>query len=187
MHTEDDQLISSYLEGDDQSLAVLVDRYLPHVYNFAFSLTRDKSLAEDVTQESFVKAWKNIRKFSPTKSFRGWLFTIARNTAIDVLRKKKDIPFSSFETENGNTLVDTLKDSEPTPAELVTLAEDYRYLENMLQELNPMYREVLTLRHTSDMTFDEIAQIVSRPLHTVKSQYRRAIIALRRLNQERLA
>lgn len=183
MRKADEQLISDYLEGDEHALSVLVDRYLNDLCHFAFSLTRDRQSAEDVAQESFVKAWKNMRRFVPGNSFRGWLFSIARNTAIDLLRKKQDIAFSAFETEEGNVILDTLKDTGPLPDELLARAEDTCYLEGLLEQINPLYREVLTLRHTSNMTFEEIGQIVGRPLHTVKSQYRRAIAALQRVAQ----
>ncbi len=182
MEKDDEQLISAYLEGDDHSLSVLVDRYLADAYNFAFKLTNDSHIAEDITQESFMKAWKNIRKFIPGNSFQSWLFSIIRNTSIDYLRKNRELPFSNFETQEGyNTIMSTLTDTEPLQDELITMAENTRYVENLLEQINPQYREVLTLRHTSNMTFDEMSKILRRPLHTVKSQYRRGITSLRRL------
>jgi RNA polymerase sigma-70 factor (ECF subfamily) len=188
MKKGDEQLISAYLEGDDHSLAILVDRYLNDAYNFAFKLTNDSHVAEDVTQESFMKAWKNIRKFIPGNSFRTWLFSIIHNTSIDYLRKKRELPFSSFEKLEGyNSLVATLTDSEPLQDELIAMAEDARYVENLLNQLNPQYREVLTLRHTNNMTFDEMGKLLRRPLHTVKSQYRRGVASLRRLMNTQIA
>ncbi|MFA5889037.1 MAG: sigma-70 family RNA polymerase sigma factor [Candidatus Paceibacterota bacterium] len=182
MQKDDEQLISAYLEGDDHALTVLVDRYLKDAYNFALKLTNDKHIAEDITQESFMKAWKNIRKFISGNSFRGWLFRIIYNTSIDYLRKTKELPFSNFENSEGhNLLVETLTDKEPLQDELLAQAENVRYLENFLSQLNPRYREVLTLRHTSNMTFDEIGKVLKKPIHTVKSQYRRGLASLRRL------
>ena len=182
MKKEDEQLISAYLEGDDHALTVLVDRYLPDAYNFAFKLINDQHIAEDVTQESFMKAWKNMRGFIPGNSFRGWLFRIIYNTSIDYLRKRKELPFSNFENSEGyNSLVATLTDKEPLQDELLSRAEDVKYLEAFLIQLNPQYHEVLTLRHTSNMTFDEIGKVLKRPIHTVKSQYRRGLVSLRRL------
>lgn len=185
MKRADEQLVSDYLEGDENALSVLVDRYLSDLCNFTYSLTQDRQSAEDVAQVAFVKAWKNMRRFVPGNSFRGWLFSIARNTAIDLLRKKQNVAFSAFETGDGNVILDTLRDTAPLPDELLARAEDARYLEGLLEAMNPAYREVLTLRHTSNMTFEEIGQIVGRPLHTVKSQYRRAIVALQRVAQIR--
>jgi RNA polymerase sigma-70 factor (ECF subfamily) len=181
MHSTDDHLISDYLEGDEQALAALVDRHLPAVYNFAFSLTHDAQTAEDVAQEAFVKAWKNIRRFIPTKNFQTWLFSIARNTAIDMLRKKKEVPFSSFENEAAeNPFVAALADNSPSPRELLEKAEDAAYAQALLEGLGPLYRDVLKLRYESNLTFAEIGEILKRPLHTVKSQHRRALASLQR-------
>lgn len=189
MQKADEQLISDYLEGNEKALSVLVDRYLSDAYAFAVKLTGDAQVAEDITQESFTKAWKNMRKFVPGNSFRGWLFSIVRNTAIDFLRKKKTVPFSAFETtsDGENVLVATLADAGPLPDELLARAEDARFLETLLEQINPEYREVLTLRHTSNMTFDEIGKLLKRPLHTVKSQHRRGLVALRRLLETQTA
>ena len=189
MKENDEQLIAEYLEGDENALSILVDRYLTDVYTFAFKLTGDKQVAEDITQESFTKAWKNMRKFVPGNSFRGWLFTIVRNTAIDFLRKKKDVPFSFFENTNEgeNILTATLADTAPLPDELLLRAEDVRFLELLLGQINPEYSEVLTLRNSSNMTFGEIGKLLKRPLHTVKSQHRRGLVALRRLFEKKTA
>lgn len=181
MKTSDGQLISDYLEGNERALSILVDRYLKDVYNFAYRLTHNKQAAEDVAQESFIKAWKHIRRYRQDSDFKTWIFTIARNTAIDWLRQKKEIALSAFENEEGeNVLLATLKDTKPLPDELIARAEDAAYVRALLSELNPEYREVLELRYSSNLTFEEIGNILKRPLHTVKSQHRRAIAILRR-------
>lgn len=182
MKKTDEQLISDYLEGDEKSLGVLVDRYLTNAYNFAYKLVNDRGVALDITQESFIKVWKNIRKYRQGSNFQTWLFTITRNTAIDWLRKKKELAFSTFENEKSeNTFAETLVDGASSPLELLAQAEDTIFVETLLNELNPQYRDVLTLRYSSDFTFEEIGKLLKRPLHTVKSQHRRALVALRRL------
>ena len=188
MKETDGQLISNYLEGDEKALGFLVERYLKDVYNFAFRLTGDIQAAEDISQDSFIKAWKHIRRYRQGSNFQAWLFTITRNTAIDWLRQKKEIVFSSFENERGeNVLIETLADKRPLPDELIAQAEDAKFVQALLTQLDPRYREVLTLKYTSDLTFEQIGEILRRPLHTVKSQRRRALIALRRLLQAKPA
>lgn len=184
MNRNDEQLITDYLEGDDTALSFLVDRYIKDVYRFAYQLTNDTGIAEDVTQESFVKAWKHIRSYRQDSSFKTWIFTIARNTAIDWLRKQKEVRLSSFENAEGhNMLLETTADEELLPNELLERAENIAYVASLLEQLDPKYREVLTLRHSSNMTFEEIGEILKRPLHTVKSQHRRALVMLKRLSE----
>ncbi len=180
MQYEDEELIERYLEGDDRALGVLVDRYLKPVYNLVFRLTGDAQAADDITQESFVKAWKHIRSFRRGESFKAWLFRIARNTAIDWLRRKKDVPLSTFDDEEGGNFFEaSIVDEEPLQDEMFARAEESHAMAELLDALAPQYREVVMLRHTSNLTFEEIGDIVHRPLHTVKSQYRRALIILR--------
>ncbi len=184
MKKTDEQLISDYLEGDDKSLELLVNRYLSDAYNFAHKLVRDREVSQDITQESFVKVWKNIRKYRQGSNFKTWLFTIIRNTAIDWLRQKRDLTFSFFENKKGeNIFVENLVDETPLADELLVQAQDAVLVEELLAELNPLYRDVLTLRYSSNFTFEEIGEFLKKPLHTVKSQHRRALATIRRLLQ----
>ncbi|MCF7834163.1 MAG: RNA polymerase sigma factor [Candidatus Pacebacteria bacterium] len=182
MKLSDENLIASYLEGNDKSLSVLIDRYLDDSFRFAMSIVKDEQVAEDIVQESFIKAWKNVRRFIPTNNFRKWLFSIIHNTAIDYLRAKKEIVFSQFENINGeNPYINQIKDDAMLPDELLNKAQNMFYMQSVLEEINPKYREVILLKQDNDMTFENIGKILKRPLHTVKSQYRRGIVLVARL------
>jgi RNA polymerase sigma-70 factor (ECF subfamily) len=133
-------------------------------------------------QETFFKVWKNLKKFRQGENFKTWIFTIARNTAIDFLRKRKEYVFSDFENaEGGNYVADTLTDPEPLPDALVETLEREKLLEELLSKISPQYREVLMLRYHEDLTFEEIGKVLDKPLDTVKSQHRRALIELRKI------
>ena len=93
---EDKQLIVEYLKGDEKALETLFSRYLKPIYTFVYRLTGNAQDAEDISQEVFVKVWKNLKKYDDTRSFKTWLFTIAKNTAYDLLRKNKEIVFSDI-------------------------------------------------------------------------------------------
>ena len=176
----DQQLIADYHKEDEQALALLIDRYMRAIYSFSYRLTGNADDAQDVTQESFVKMWKHLHAYRPEQSFRAWIFRIAHNTAIDLLRKKKGVPLSYFDTASGeNVLENTSEDPAPLPDELLTQAENKKLLDSLLDQLAPTAREVLVLHYEHELTFDEIGSIVGRPLNTVKSQHRRALAQLR--------
>lgn len=182
METEDKKLITDFLEGDADALALLIERNLKLVYRYAFRITRDTEDAEDITQETFVKLWKNIEKFDSDKNFRTWLLGIAHNTSIDLLRKRKSFVFSDFETsEGGNSITETIADPSPLAPEIFEQAEKRKLLDTALAKLPFMYREVLTLYFDEDLTFSEIGEILGKPLNTVKSQQRRALESLRKI------
>ncbi|MCX6736293.1 MAG: sigma-70 family RNA polymerase sigma factor [Candidatus Parcubacteria bacterium] len=181
MERDDRQLIASAIVGDDDAFAFLVHRHLPAVYNFAYRFG-GKEEADDIAQETFFKIWKNLKKFRPEENFKTWMFSIARNTTIDHMRKKRDITFSNFENADGeNFFEETLTDTEPLADEIFARAEKEKHLEKFLAELPPLYREVLILHYQNNFTFEEIGQILKKPIHTVKSQHRRALEQLRGL------
>ena len=176
----DEELVFHYIENDDQSaFTELVNRYLKPIYNFSLRLCGNPKDAEEITQESFVKLWKNIGKFRQGEKFKTWFYTIARNTTIDWMRKKKSIVFSEFENEDGNNYIeDTLIDTEKTTHELFELSEHKVTVERLLGELTVQYREVLLLRYHEGLDFEEIGKTLKKSVNTVKSQHRRALIIL---------
>ncbi len=179
---DDKQLISAYMGGDEDAFLSLVSSNLKPVYNFVYRLSGNQQDAEDITQETFIKVWKKIKKYDDAYSFKTWLYAIARNTAVDFLRKKRNILFSDFENDAGeNSFLDMLVDAEVLPDEVAIRAEQKDVLERALASLSPLYREVLLLKYNDQFTFDEIGRIVGRPLDTVKSQYCRALILLKKL------
>lgn len=181
MKKDDKQLVVDYLSGNEDSLNDLINRYLKPVYNFIYRLSGDQKEAEDLAQESFFRMWKNLSKYHQTENFKTWLFTIARNVTIDFLRKKKSLNFADFEDAEGeNALVENLADPAPLPDEVVASIEKNKLLDDLLNKLPLKYREVLLLHYLDELTFDEIGKVLKKPLDTVKSQYRRALIALKK-------
>jgi RNA polymerase sigma-70 factor (ECF subfamily) len=138
--------------------------------------------AEDLTQETFVKVWRNLDKFDQTRSFRNWLLTIAQNTSLDYLKKKKSVPFSQFETENGdNQLIDGLADKTPLVSQVLENRDKIDWLVGSLPELSEKSRQIINLHHDKELTFREIAEQLDEPINTVKSRYRRALIDLKNI------
>lgn len=99
-----------------------------------------------------------------------------------MLRKKKSLLFSDFENDDGgNSLTESLSDSEPLPDEIFAKAEEKNILDNALAELSPAHREVLFLHYNELFTFDEIGKVLGKSLNTVKSRHRRALMKLRKI------
>jgi len=204
----DKNLIARCLKGDEKSLEILIKKYLRPVHNFVRQYVGNESDAEEITQEAFVKAWRNLKKFNPRMSrfailrgkqqknpaphrtcsgagFKTWIFCIAKNTAIDFIRKKKAAPFSDFENEKGeNAITENLIDLTPLPAEACERADNVKILNAKMKRLSPNYRQVLKLYHYNQLSFKEIAESLGKPLNTVKSWHRRAIILLKKILSE---
>ena len=175
---EDKILIQQYLKGDEKSLEILIARYLKPIYSFVYKNVGNPSEAEDITQEVFIKIWKNIKKFDQNKNFKPWIFQIAKNTSIDFLRKKKSIPFSKFENEKGqNVLLDNMADA---PNNIIENLSDKRVLASASFGLNEKEQKIINLRHKEGMSFKEIADVFKESINTVKSRYRRAIANMRK-------
>ena len=116
MDESDEDLITGYSNGNQQAFKELIDRYTPQIYNFVVRFVGPDN-APDVTQDVFIKVWKNIEKFDVERAhFKTWLFTIARNTTTDYLRKKKSIVFSDLDTEEG-IFEDNVEDEAILPSE----------------------------------------------------------------------
>lgn len=182
MYDEDLQIINQYLNGDIQAFEKIVGKYIKTIFSFTKRLTGNVDAATDITQETFIKCWKSIHKYDLKQNFKTWLFTIARNTAIDFMRKRKEYVFSDFDNSyDDTTFSDTLVDNEPLPSEIFEQKEIKQTIDNLLNQLSIDQKVVVILHDIEGLTFDEIGIVLHKPLNTVKSQYRRSIQNLKNL------
>lgn len=182
---QDKNLIQQYIKGDNKAFELLIARYLKLIYSFVYKNVGSQADAEDITQDVFVSVWKNIKKFDQEKSFKPWIFQIAKNKSIDFLRKRKSIPFSRFENDKGqNPLADNVA---APPSNLIEKLSDARVLALAMQGLNGKERKIIYLRHNDGMSFKEIAKIFQESINTVKSRYRRTLAVLRKNINEKQA
>lgn len=180
MEKTDAKLIEAYIQGDTRSLDELITRHIKSVYSFVFRLVHQSGEAQDITQEVFVKMWKKLLQYNTQYNFKTWLFTIARNTTIDHLRKQKMISFSDLNIEDTVDFEDTLIDAAPLPDELFYQKNQGEQLEEAIKQLSIQHRTVLLLKHDAELTFEEMAVILHIPMNTVKGQYYRALQALKK-------
>ncbi len=185
-HT-DEELVELTKDGDNQAFNILTERHVDHIYNFVRQYANPKEDADDITQDAFLKAWKHIKSFKKGKKFTTWLFTIARNSALDHIKKRRAFSFSQMDSFSGGDLdntgdvsfTDTLKDPEPLSPEIFERKELAIELTKAMETLPEDWRAVLVMHYTDDMTFEEIATVISRPMNTVKSWHHRAIRKIR--------
>jgi len=180
MGLNDNQLVKNYLEGNDEAFEELVKKYLKPIYNFLYRLTNNQVVAEDLAQDTFLKVWKNIRRFDQSRSFKTWIFTIAKNTAFDYFKKKKELPFSTFTDEEGESWLENIADENILPGEILERKNIAEELEEILKKLPVHYRTILLLHYKEDFSLHEIAEILSEPYNTVKSRHQRALSRLKK-------
>lgn len=177
----DKELIEEYTGGSEEAFKELVSRHMDNVYKFAYRYFNDKDKAEDAVQETFVKAWKNIRRFDTDRKFITWLFAIAKNTCLDILKKKTPAAFSKIEAEKEMDIAELVRDESPLPDELAENSIKKEAISAALEKMPADYRMVLFLRYNDHLKFREIAESLGESLNTVKSRHLRGIKMMKKL------
>lgn len=177
----DEQLIKEYLEGKEEALAELFGRYLAPIHGFVLSMVKKSDITDDLTQEVFIKAWQSLKKFDTEKSFKPWLYRIARNRAIDYLRKKKEFNISELKAEEQLQIEQLTASDETSALEAYIKAEEAEQLQAYLTKLPLVDQNILTLYFQDGLNFREIGEVLGMPVDTVKSRQRRALIKLKTL------
>ncbi|MFA5392182.1 MAG: sigma-70 family RNA polymerase sigma factor [Candidatus Paceibacterota bacterium] len=179
----DEQLVTNYLKGDEKSLEILISRYLKPIYNFVYRYVKKETGAEDITQEIFIKAWRNLKRFDKKRSFKIWLFHLAKNICFDFLRKRKDISFSELRLKDENyenhNIEEEIIDTSPLPDELFRRKNLHDILNSAIEQLPLKDQTILFLYYNDHFTLQEIANSLDESLNTVKSRYFRALKKLR--------
>jgi len=186
-----DPLIEQLQAGGEQAYETLISRFQQPVYNLISRLLNDPSDACDVTQEVFLKVFRNISAFRGDSSLKTWIYRIAVHEAYNYRRwftrhRQKEVGLETGE-DGLRDYGDVLPDSGRTPYELTLNEERHRVLEAALQDLNPIFRSAVILRDMEDMSYEEIADILDISLGTVKSRIVRGRDGLRKSLETRLS
>jgi RNA polymerase sigma-70 factor (ECF subfamily) len=172
-------LVKQAQQGDRNAFGELVRLHYPGVIRVVYRLCGDTSLAEDMTQEAFLRAWINLASFHPESSLRNWLYRIAVNAALDVLRRK---PEEMLDDEAAQMIVDPLAGPETALIE----KERAAMLQQILHSLPEAARSVLVLREYGGLSYQEIASVLDVPVGTVMSRLNYARNRLRELLREQM-
>ncbi len=176
MAAPDSELVRRCLAGEETAYRELVGRYERQVYSLALRMLRQREDAEDLTQETFVRMFRALDRYDPTRPFPAWLFTIAARLSIDHLRRRRMKTVSLSRTEPGESeerLVE-IEDPGPGPEELTSHGEEQRGADRLIASLPEHYRVVVVLRHQQGLSYEEIAEALHLPLGTVKARIHRA-------------
>jgi RNA polymerase sigma-70 factor, ECF subfamily len=176
-----DNDVARLRRGDVDALSELISRYQNRLYRYLLRIVRQPAEAEDLFQQTWVRVVEKIRRFDPSRNFDAWLFTLARNLAIDHLRRIRpeslDEPVANDAT--GETRIEKLASSAAAPFDQALEGERARHIAVALTDLPVIYREILSLRFEEEMKIEEIAKVLGAPLSTVKSRLRRSLEQLR--------
>jgi RNA polymerase sigma factor (sigma-70 family) len=171
--SRDLMLVEKAVQGDQKAFASLMDLYEDSLYHMLLKKVNDPLIAEDLTIEAFSKAFQNLSRFSPDFAFSTWLFRIATNHCIDYLRKQKKDPCSRDKSQSPGFQPDII-DQSFGPEENFIREQRQRLLREIVDKLNPRYRQLIKLRFFEELSYEEIAIQLKMPIGTVKAGIFRA-------------
>ncbi|MBN2677984.1 MAG: sigma-70 family RNA polymerase sigma factor [Anaerolineaceae bacterium] len=166
------RLILRAQDGDREAYGELVMRHHKAIFTSLYHLSGDRDLAEDATQQAFIKAWKYLPGYQPRSSLRSWLSRIAVNACLDGLRREKRV------LPDDSTLLN-LADSQPGPEKALIMKQQTEEVQEAIMELNETSRAALVLREYGCFSYQEIASALGIPLGTVMSRLNHARNQLR--------
>lgn len=175
---DDAALVAAYLAGTRLAFQELAERYHTRLLNFIYRTIGDRDRAEDLVQETFVRVYRHLHRFDPTKKFSTWIYTIASNLAKNELRNRSRNPMVLFQAIKKNWDADhrplQWEDSTYSPDDLFRKRQLREQVEKAVTELPEHHRVVFVLREMDGKTYEEISDITGVTLGTVKSRLNRA-------------
>lgn len=177
---DDEVLVQRAVDGDEAAYAILVRRYRNRIFNFTYRYTGNAAEAEDVTQDVFIKAYRNLHRFRGDSKFSTWLYQIAKNMSINRLRSLKRAivglvnPVIDADGEESMDPIAQMPSGDRSPEERMLGVEADKAVQRAIQKLTPVYRAALILRDIEDLPYEEIAVILGLAEGTVKSRIHRA-------------
>ncbi len=176
----DSELLSLYQQGNEEAFEVLLHRHKSRVYTAIYLIVKDRYRAEDLLQETFIKAVNTIKsgRYNEEGKFLPWISRIAHNLAIDSYRKNRRYP--EIIMEDNSRLFNSLDFSEDSTESAQILQDSQSRLRDLIKELPPEQKQVLIMRHYMDMSFQDIADRTGVSINTALGRMRYALINLRK-------
>ncbi len=174
-------LVQQYMAGNENALAILINRHQSKIYGFIYSKVNDRDLSDDIFQDTFIKVIKTLKSnsYNEEGKFLPWVMRIAHNLIVDHFRKGKKMPMLR-ETEEFSVF-SILSDNSPTIEGKMITDIIEKDLQNIITELPDDQREVLIMRIYQDLSFNEIAEITGVSINTALGRMRYALINMRKI------
>ena len=182
-NSDDRTLVDRFKSGDQAAIEQLVLKYQDKIYNLCRYMLQDPSNAEDAAQDTFIKAYRNLKKFTPDASFSTWLYRIAVNTCLDYRKKPFFESLFKSTAEGDIYLIEQMSD-RPSPDRLYESKQMGHALQKSLTLLSPKLRAVIILKEIEGLSYEEIAEVLDTSIGTVKSRISRAREEFRKLMEE---
>ena len=178
---DDKDLVSLYQTGDQSAITELIERYKHRIYTAIFFLVKDRELAEDLFQETFIKIISSLRKghYNEQGKFLPWALRISHNLVIDHFRKEKLMPLQRDSDEF--SVFDVLPHNERNPEERIIQDEKVALVHSLLDRLPSDQREVVILRHYANMSFKDISKMLDININTALGRMHYAILKMREM------
>jgi RNA polymerase sigma-70 factor, ECF subfamily len=182
----DEALVAAYLDhGDEAAFRTLVERHKERIFGFLVGMVRDREVASDLFQETFLRVVAAMQKrrgtYEQQGRWLGWVMRIARNAALDHLRSRKKWQDVERDDDDGTSFFERLPSDSPDAVAELDLSSQLDVLRSAIERLPPEQREVVLLRHESELTFREIAEITDVSINTALGRMRYALINLRKM------
>lgn len=183
----DTELVSLYINGDESALECLVKKHKSKIFTGIYMIVKDRYVAEDLLQDSFIKAIKKLKsgEYSEEGKFLPWILRIAHNMAIDHFRRNKRYP--TIVLEDGSSVFNSLSFSEESTESIQMREESHVAVRKMIELLPEEQKQVLIMRHYNDMSFQEIADATGVSINTALGRMRYALINMRKKLQTNIA
>lgn len=168
---KDAQIARMVQEGQKELFGILIDRYEEKLKRYGWRFLNMKEDVEDIVQNVFIKAFKNIRSYNTKKKFSPWIYRIAHNEFVNKIESKSRSPLRFFDPD---TILPHLVSEEEKSTDKYTKKELFKAMENCLDDLKPKYREPIYLYYFEDLSYEEISDIIKIPTATVGTRLKRA-------------
>lgn len=180
--------VARMVQGDKTALKEIYEAYLGYIYRIVYEILQNKENAEDVTSEFFIRLWEKAGQFKPGSGHKGYLATMARNMAIDYLRKYRKEELTSFMQDMSSSPEEEADAGhfikEAATGEVEQSVVEEISIKEVLAMLKPAERQIVSMKVLGELTFKEISRIMGIPIGTVTWKYQNAIKKIRRCGYE---